>query len=160
MKIRTQRRLASGILKCGINRVWLDSARLKEIKEAITKRDIRSLINKDAIKKLPEKGISSFRSKYLKQQKRKGRRVGKGSRKGYRTARLPKKRLWINLVRAQRDFLKRGRDKGLISKKIYRDLYLKSKGGFFRSVRHIKLYLEEHKLIKNNENRIEKKKGR
>jgi len=44
--------------------------------------------------------------------------------------------------------LKDLRDKDLVTKKDYHELYLKSKGGFFRSKRHIKLYLEEHRLIK------------
>ena len=35
-----------------------------------------------------------------------------------------------------------------ISDEVYKDLYRKSKGGFFRSKRHIKLYLTEHKLTK------------
>ena len=31
----------------------------------------------------------------------------------------------------------------------YRKLYRLAKAGFFRSRRHLKLYLEEHKLVKN-----------
>ena len=40
------------------------------------------------------------------------------------------------------------REKEIIEKKVYRDLYLKSKGGFFRSKRHLKLYIDEHGLKK------------
>jgi ribosomal protein L19E len=35
------------------------------------------------------------------------------------------------------------KEKKIIDDKLYRELYLKSKGGFFRSKRHIKIYLEE-----------------
>jgi hypothetical protein len=35
-------------------------------------------------------------------------------------------------------------EKNIITKLAYRELYLKSKGGYFRSRRHIKLYLDEH----------------
>ena len=40
------------------------------------------------------------------------------------------------------------RDKEKLTKTDYRSLYLKAKGGFFRSIRHLKLYMEEHKMIK------------
>ena len=49
------------------------------------------------------------------------------------------------IKKALRVFLK---DKGIVDKKTYRNLYLKSKGGFFRSKSHIKLYINEHKLGK------------
>ena len=42
-----------------------------------------------------------------------------------------------------RAFLKELRDKGIISKEDYRVLYAKVKGGFFRSKRHIKLYIAD-----------------
>ena len=80
--------------------------------------------------------------------KRKGKRTGAGSRKGKKTARLSKKDAWMNKVRLQRKFLKELRDKELITKSDYHSLYQKSKGGFFRSKRHIKLYIDEHRLIK------------
>jgi len=35
------------------------------------------------------------------------------------------------------------KDRKIIDDKLYRELYSKSKGGFFRSRRHIKLFLEE-----------------
>ena len=44
-----QRRLAAQILKCGENRIRFDLERLEDIKEAITKTDIRSLINNGVI---------------------------------------------------------------------------------------------------------------
>ena len=81
-----------------------------------------------------------------------------GSRKGKRTARLPKKKEWVLKVRSQRRFINALKDKNLLSNKNYRDLYSKIKSNRFRNIRLIKLYIEENKLIQKNE--IQKKVGR
>ena len=143
-----QKRLAAQILKCGENRIWLDSNRLDEIKEAITKVDIKNLIGQKIIKRKPIIGISNFRTKKKKLQKRKGKRKGLGSRKGKKTARLSKKVRWMSRIRIQRKFLRHLKDIGSLDNTSYQNMYLKSKGGFFRSKRHIKFYIEEHGLIK------------
>ena len=148
MQLNTQKRLAAQILKCSKNRIWFDQDRLEDIKESITKADIRSLIGDNAIKEKPAKGVSRARARKIALQKRKGRRKGHGSRKGKKTARLRKKIAWANSIRIQRRFLKELRDKGIITKSTYQNLYLKAKGGFFRSKRHIKLYIEERNLAK------------
>ena len=148
MELKLQKRLAGEMMKCSEKRVVFDTERLEDIKEAITKADIRRLILDKAIKEKPEKGISRFRARKIALQKRKGKRKGQGSKKGKKTARVPKKEAWIKKIRIQREFLKEIRDKELITKNDYHSLYMKSKGGFFRSKRHIKLYIEENKLIK------------
>lgn len=147
MRIKSQKRLAAKVLNCSPKRVVFDSESLSDIKEAITKVDIRSLIKRKVIKRLNKKGISKVRSKKRKIQRRKGRQSGSGKRKGKKTARLSDKRRWINRIRIQRKVLKRLRNTNKITKQTYRNLYLKIKGGFFRSKRHIQLHLEEHKLI-------------
>lgn len=146
--LKTQKRLAAQILKCSPKRVWFDPNRLDEIKEGITKFDIRNLVKDNAIKEKPVRATSRSGARRRILQKRKGRRKGSGSRKGKRTARLPKKKGWMNKIRLMRRFLKELRDKGLITKRDYRALYLKAKGGFFRSKRHIKLYIEEQGMFK------------
>jgi len=148
MKLKIQRRLAAGILKCSENKIVFDNTKLDDIKEAITKADIKSLIANKVIRKKPKVGVSKVRARKKKKQKRKGRRSGLGSRKGRTGARLPKKKAWIIKIRVQRKFIKLLRDKGIISARAFRLLYRKAKGGFFRSKRHIKLYMEEHGLIK------------
>lgn len=147
MELHSQKRLSAEILKCGKKRVWFDEERLSDIKEAITKQDLRRLVNEGAIREKPEKSISRGRAKKLKHQRVRGMRRGVGSRKGKKTARLAGKTEWMNRIRLQRYFIKSLRDKSLITKAAYRELYLKSKGGFFRNLRHIKLYIEEHGLI-------------
>ncbi len=147
MKLNLQKKLAAQVLKRSKKRISLDISRLDDIKEAITKADIRSLVSEGVIKKKPSKSTSRVRARKIAMQKRKGRRKGFGKRKGKKTARLPKKEAWINRIRTQRKFLKELRNKGIISSAVYQQLYMKSKGGFFRSKRHIKLYIEEHGLV-------------
>lgn len=149
MTLLTQKRLAAGVLKVGETRVRFDPGRLSEIEEAITKNDIRRLVGLGAVYRVPAKGVSRSRARKIMIQKRKGRRAGPGSRKGSSTARKPRKKQWIETIRAQRKYLKKFRAASLITKQIYRDLYRKSKGGYFRSARHIRLYMEEHNLIQN-----------
>lgn len=143
-----QKRLAGQILKCSKNKIRFDQSRLEDIKEAITKADIRSLINDKAIISKPVVGISRARANKRKVQKSKGRQKGKGSNKGKKTARLSTKEAWMQKVRAQRKFLALLKEKEHVTAKDYQNLYRKSKGGFFRSVRHIKLYIEEHGMVK------------
>ena len=148
MQLKVQKRLAAQILKASENDVWLDPERMKEIKEAVRKGDIKSLIKDEAIKAKKRRGISRFRIRKNKEQKRKGRRHGAGSIKGGKRARLSKKESWMGRIRAQREFLQNLRGKKIIEPASYRELYLKSKGGFFRSRRHIKVYMQEHGIGK------------
>lgn len=153
MKLNVQKRIAADILKSGTNRVSFNTSRLKEIKEAITKADIRKLIKDGAINLNQIKGISSFRSKKIKLQRRKGKRKGLGSRKGKKTARTERKKAWMTKVRVQRKFVRLLKSKEIISVQNYRIIYKMIKGNIFRSKRHLKLYLNENNLI-NKKNGI------
>ena len=149
MKLAPKRRIAADVLGVGENRVWLDPERLADIKEAITKADIRGLVAEGAIKAKTKTGISKGRSKKVKIQKSKGRRKGLGSRKGTSKARLPRKKIWMNAIRSQRDFITLLRDKLYIEQSTYRLLRRRAKGGLFRSKRHIRLFLEDKGLLKS-----------
>ena len=144
-----QRRLAARVLKCGTHRVKFEPNSLEEIKEAITKVDIRGLVNRGAISKRPVGSTSRFWANRRKKQKSLGKQKGFGSRKGRKSARLNPKATWMNKIRLQRKFVKSLRNSKSISTGAYHELYMKSKGGFFRSLRHMKLYLKERGLIKN-----------
>lgn len=155
MNLKTQKKLAASILKCSQKRVKIDLKRLEELgvtledfKQAITKADIKGFVNDKIIKVEQKKGTSRFWARKNRAQKIKGKRKGHGSRKGRKTARTPSKREWIIRIRLQRRFIKRLVESGIIDKQTYHQLYLKSKGGFFRSKRHIQLYIDEHKLAK------------
>jgi len=144
MEVAAQRRLAAKILKCGESRVWMDPAKLGEISQAITAADVRRLIGSGIIAEAPKTGVSTGRKNYnIAAQKRKGRRKGKGSRKGSLGSRFSRKRTWINLVRSQRKLLKELLASGKIDKKLYKDLYRKSGGGYFRSRAHVQMHIEE-----------------
>jgi large subunit ribosomal protein L19e len=147
MNVSVQRRMAADILKCGLDRVWIDPEKLDVVKAAITKDDIRALIKDGVIKKKQKKGISSARTKKLKEQKRKGRRRGPGSRRGAKGARTPKKERWMNTIRPLRRLLKEFRDNGTIDRKTYRRLYRMAKGGAFRSRNHMLLYMRDHGIL-------------
>ena len=148
MKLKLQKRLAAALKHAGKHRIKLPQENLNEIKEALTKSDIRKLISKRIIIVKQKKGKSRHHARILLLQKRKGRRKGKGSREGKRTARLPRKKAWMAKIRAQRKFLKVLKSKNLLSTIDFRSLYLKSKSGAFRSKRHIKTFITEQNLIK------------
>ncbi|MBT4540328.1 50S ribosomal protein L19e [Candidatus Woesearchaeota archaeon] len=147
MKLVVQKRIAADIMKCSGKRVKLDPDRLSDVKEAITKADIRSLIKEGAVKKQQKKGVSRVRAKKRQIQRSKGRQRGTGKRKGTAKARAPKKEVWMRKIRLQRTFLKELKEKTLLTTQVYRILYLKAKGGFFRSRNHLKNYIDEHKLF-------------
>jgi len=147
MKLDVQKRIAGDISKCSPKRVRFDTENLSEIKEAITKKDIGNLISQGIIKILPARSPSRARARKIHIQKTKGKQKGHGSRKGKKTTRGFNKETWMNKIRLQRELLKKLRDKSMIDRKTYRMLYLRAKGGFFRNLRHLKLYIEENKLI-------------
>jgi len=135
-----QKRLAARILKVGESKVWLDPTKTKDIRAAITKADVRKLIKKGQIKAL--------RPKVKKPREKKKKRKGAGSRKGSKYAKVTSKRRWISTVRPLRKMIKELRDSGEIDKVTSRKLYLLIKGGMFRSRSHLKIYLEQHGIIK------------
>lgn len=146
-----KKKLAARILKTSPKKVRFAADALEDIKKAITRSDLRGLIAIKKITKVRSNEQSRVRAKKLKVQKSKGRRKGRGSKKGSSTSVLTKKDAWMLKVRVQRKFLKELRDKGLISSTNYKLLYNKSKGGYFRNKRHIKLYLEEQNMIISKE---------
>ena len=144
MDLSFQKRIAAEVLKCSPKRVYLFPEALDRIKEAMTKQDIRELIKEGLIIKVQKKGVSRVRARELHEKRKKGRRRGQGSRKGKASARRGgKKRQWINKVRAQRRFIKELKIQKIIPDELYRKLYRLIKGGFFRSRRHIEIYLTD-----------------
>jgi len=147
MKLTSQKRLAGQILKRSPKKIQLDQSRLADIKESISKADIRALIISKAIKGKIVARASRGRTRKIKKQKTKGRRSGTGVRKGTKNARLPHKKVWMIKIRKQRSFLKELREKEIILPVSFRDLYNKAKGGFFRSKDHLKLYINEKNYV-------------
>lgn len=134
INLRLKRKLVARMMGVGVDRVWFDPEHLDELTDIDTREDIRILMRKGYIKILPVEG---------QQRKEHKKRRGPGSRKGKKTARMPKKQLWMMRVRAQRRFIRMLRDKGRITPKEYRKLYMLIKGGMFRSKAHLKTYIRE-----------------
>ncbi len=151
MNLSVQKRLAADILKCSPKRVHFVPDRVADIKEAITKADIRSLVAEGLIIRAQEKGISRVRAKERANQRRKGLQRGPGKRKGKKTALVPRKTAWMAKVRVQRSFLQELRAKGIVNQESFKNLYRKSKGGFFRNKRHIKIYIEENNMVQKRD---------
>jgi len=146
MKLTVQKILASKILKCSPKRVKLAPDHFSDISKAITRMDVADLIEEGLIQKIPAKGVSRVRARKSDLQRAKGLRKGPGRHKAKKTARSPKKQLWMVKIRLLRAFLKELKTKKILSQENYKDLYHKAKGGFFRNKRHVKIYMEEHNL--------------
>ncbi len=146
MDLSQQRKLAAKVLKISPKRIYIDMAKKDDIKDAITRADVRGLLKDGVIEVLPARGTSRGRTKELHHQKSKGLRKGHGSRKGSSNARLNEKDAWIAKIRVLREFLYELRDKQIVTKDIFKSLMGKANGGFFRNRRHVKVFIEERQL--------------
>lgn len=135
-----QKRLAAKILKAGKSKVWLDPTKAKDIAQAITRADVRRLILKKVVKKLPGK----IRMPSERTEKKKGQ----GSRKGSKNTIVTSKTRWINTIRPLRRELKELKTSKQIENSTYKQMRKLAKGGMFRSRAHLRLYLEQHGLLK------------
>ena len=79
--VANQKRVSAAILKCGVNRVWFDPARISDIENAISRDDLRNLITDGAIKAHQKKGVSRGRARIRTAQRSYGHRKGAGKRK-------------------------------------------------------------------------------
>lgn len=140
--LKNQKRIAAAVLKCGVHRVRIDPERSTDIENAISRDDIRSLIEEGAISARPVKGVSRGRARIMAEKRSYGHRKGSGRRKGAIGARNPRKRQWIRKIRAIRRELRELRADGTIDSHVYRVMYRKSAGGQFRSVAHMKAQLQ------------------
>lgn len=136
-----QKKLAAKVMKCGVNKVWIDPKNEK-VKQAITRRDIRRFIKEGIIKKIPAKKKKKLKAK--KQQKT-------GSRKGTWKTRLGKKTRWLKVVRPQRKLLRELKNDKKINVNVYRKTYRLIKGNQFRSKAHLLTYLRERDLMEEKQ---------
>ena len=146
MNLTNQRRLAASILEIGINRVWIDPEKIEDVESAITRDEIRKLIKEGTIKALPEKSTSRGRARILAQKKRTGRRIGMGTKKGRTYSEVSEKTRWMHRIRSLRRKLTELRDQRIITVSTYRTLYMKAKGGEFRSLADLERHINEQKL--------------
>jgi large subunit ribosomal protein L19e len=148
VNLTNQRRVAATLLKCGVNRVWIDSNRTEDVANAVTRDDVRDLIESHIIRAKQKQGKSRARIKHARGQRAKGKRKGQGSRKGAKYARYPKKQRWIATIRPIRAELRELRDHKIIDRNVYRKFYLYAKGGLFKNRGHLKAHLRAENLLK------------
>ncbi|HON81622.1 MAG TPA: 50S ribosomal protein L19e [Methanoregulaceae archaeon] len=140
--VANQRRIAASILDCGENRVWFDPDRLADIKNAISREDIRALVDEGVIRATQIRGNSRGRAREKIAKRSYGHCRGPGRRRGAAGARNPRKRQWIQRIRAIRKTLASLRESGEIDRSMYRVLYRKAAGGQFRNVAHLRAQIE------------------
>jgi len=145
MGIKTVRRLAADIMGVGENKVWISPDRMSDASSALTRDDVKALILQGVIRAEPLRGVSRYRGRMNDALKRKGR-GGPGSRKGSIGARRDSKKRWTAHTRAQRDYLRKV--KTVLKESSYRRLYLKIKGGEFKSRAQLAHYIKDNNLIK------------
>ena len=147
VNLHAKKQLASRIVGVGVHRIRFDSEHLDDIADAITRDDIRSLITANTISVKSFKGTSRGRAKIKKIQKSK-RGATQGSKKGRKGARVGKKTVYVNKVRALRYILKIAKDRKEITNNVFKIVYKKIRGNTIRNKAHLRTVIEE---VKNTE---------
>ena len=144
MELNKAKEIAAGLMKVGVNKIYIDPTKSEKVAEAMTKDDVRGLIADRIIKKRQGNSQSKGRTRKMKESKRKGRRRGKGTRKGTKKNRTEKKKTWINKVRAQRRTLKelRVENPEAVAEKGYSKVYKRIKGNYFKGKKYLREYIE------------------
>ena len=134
INLRQRKELASKVLGVGKNKIQFSVAHLADIKEAITKQDIRDMYAEGIISIKPNLGRKT-------KEKRKTRR-GPGSIKN---TRVKGKNEYCILVRKLRRHVKEIRKQGKMDQEKHQDLRKKIRAGVFKSKAHLKSYMEGNK---------------
>ena len=134
MNLRSKKQLAANTFKVGKERIAFVKERMGDIKEAITKQDMRDLKKDGAIIVKEIKG----RSKNVTRKRRRG--VGKVKRKVNK-----RKQNYVILTRKLRKVVKDKKLKGELNKEEAKEIRKKIRNKIFRSKAHLKERMEELK---------------
>ncbi|GAH80972.1 unnamed protein product [marine sediment metagenome] len=130
MNLSKKKELAKRTFNVGEDRIIFVESRLKDIKEAITKQDMRDLKHDKAIIIKEKKG------------RRKVIRKGKGRSKGNIRKKMKKrKKDYVILTRKLRKYVLEMKNQGKISKEEVDDIRKKIRNKIFRSKSHLKEYI-------------------
>lgn len=130
MNLLKKKELAARMLKVGKKRIIFVKERVNEIKEAITKQDIRDLKNEGAI---IVKEIKGSKRNIRKSKKRGPGKIRKSVNK--------RKREYVVITRKLRKYLFEINKQGKISKEDFKDMRKKIRNRFFRTKSQIKEYI-------------------
>lgn len=129
--ILNKRELAAKTLKVGKARITFVRARLDEIKEAITKQDIRDLVVNGAILVKPIKG----RKTNTKRKNRRG--VGKVKNKVN-----TRKQDYVIITRKLRNYVREQKKQGRLSSEEVKEIRKRIRNRAYKSKANLKLYIE------------------
>ncbi|MGC8587023.1 MAG: 50S ribosomal protein L19e [Candidatus Micrarchaeia archaeon] len=141
MSIRFVKRIASDIIGRGESAIRIKPSAMDDAKKAITRDDIRKLIQNGSIFAVQPKHNISMNSKILKKKRAEGRRRGPGRRKGSRKARGGIS--WEKRVRAQRMLLKELKNEGKIDTRNFGKFYALIKGNMFPNKASLILHIRD-----------------
>jgi len=127
MKLERKKEFAAKTLGVGKGRITFNKERLSEIKEAITKQDIRDLLKDEAI------AIKEITGRRTKKKRRTRRRAGSIKKKA-----VSSKQKYVILTRKLRAYLSELRKHGTISDEQFKQLRKEIRTGEFRSKTHLK----------------------
>jgi len=134
MNIRNKKLLATRTLKVGKERIVFVESRLGEIKEAITKQDIRDLQKDGAIL------IKEIKGRKTNSNKSKKRSTGNIRKKVNK-----RKREYLILTRKLRRYVAEMKKQGKIKKDEFKEIRKKIRNRIYKSKAHLKLYIENLK---------------
>lgn len=130
MNLRNKKLLAARTLNVGKERIVFVKSRLEEIKEAITKQDIRDLQKEKAIIVKEIKGKKTI--------KKKSKRKGPGSVKKKVNIR---KQNYVIMTRKLRRYVAEMKKQGMLSKEEIEGIRKKIRNKSFKSKAHLKEYI-------------------
>jgi large subunit ribosomal protein L19e len=125
--LNKRKALAAKVLGVGKNKIVFDTSRLEEIKEAITKQDIRDLFAEGIIRIAPARG------RQTKEKRTTNRKAGKIKRKVKR-----RKAKYVILTRKLRRYIKDLKQSKKINQEVYSDLRKKIRSKSFKDLSHLK----------------------